>query len=149
MFPVMVAESALYAAGVAFVVSFALRFPLSMPAVPTNFAGFWPKAVAAAGAGVYEELLFRGVLLAALYLVARNVLEMNRWVAAVLAIAAASALFSAAHFISGGEVSNWTAFRFRLVAGIALSVVFLARGLGIAAWSHAIYNVWIFSAPPP
>ena len=34
-------------------------------------------------------------------------------------------------------------FTFRMVAGLLLSGLFLARGFGIAAWTHALYDVFL------
>ena len=33
------------------------------------------------------------------------------------------------------------AFTFRAVAGLLLSGLYVARGFGIAAWTHALYDV--------
>ena len=147
IFPVMLAESAAYAVAVAVTVRLTLSLQLAVPGTPTEFAGMWPKIVKAAGAGVYEELLFRLVLLGSLHFIALNVLRMKKWPAAIVAMLVASALFSVAHFVSAGDEAGWLAFRFRMAAGILLSVIFITRGLGIAAWAHAIYNLWIFCLP--
>jgi len=144
VFPLMLAESVVYAVVVMLTVNFVLKWELSVPGAPGDFAGLWDKGVAAAGAGVYEELVFRGALLGGLYFVALDVLRMKRPIAVIASLATASAIFSLAHFITPGQVDDWGAFRFRFAAGMVLSVVYMARGLGIAAWAHAIYNAWVF-----
>ena len=41
----------------------------------------------------------------------------------------------------GGEPWLGTALLFRFLAGILLGVVFVARGLAVCAWLHAVYDV--------
>jgi len=104
----------------------------------------------ALGAGVYEEIVFRvlliSVLLSAFHLLARSRrlawLE-GRW-GAVLAAALAALLFSLFHYVGvHGEVFVWQTFLYRFVAGLFLALIYVARGLGVAAWTHALYDVSI------
>ena len=53
-------------------------------------------------------------------------------------------LFSAVHYIGAlGDAFTLPSFMFRFLFGLALNVVFLVRGFGIAAWTHALYDVMI------
>jgi hypothetical protein len=40
-----------------------------------------------------------------------------------------------------GDPFTAQAFTFRLVAGLFFSALFVLRGFGIAAWTHALYDV--------
>ena len=127
-------------------------------------AAFWPCAQEASGgghflrllvgyvgAGIYEELLFRLLLLSsAVGLLRLSGLSLRAsWIAGVIAT---SLLFSAAHYqvdiavagwhfqTSYGESFAWSSFLFRFLAGVFFSVLFLFRGFGIAAGSHAVYD---------
>lgn len=98
------------------------------------------------GAGIYEELLFRLVLLSAIAAVIRWAGAEKRpsWIAAILV---SSVIFAAAHyqiFTSGGEPFAFSTFFFRVVAGIYFAVVFVMRGFGVAAGTHAIYDILVF-----
>ncbi len=141
-FPLMVAEAMLYAALMAPFIHLALtgRITLNDLRLPDHVSA--SAVIVSAGAGVYEELLFRGLLLGVLYLVFLRVLKLHEVLAGTLALVAAAAIFSAWHFL-GPQADPVSAGRFsyRLVAGLVLSVVFLMRGMGIACYTHAIYNM--------
>jgi hypothetical protein len=93
------------------------------------------------GAGLYEELLFR-VVLVALIANALRLIGVSRIVAGVLAVTAGALLFAAFHYIGPlGERLRLESFVFRALAGLAFSVLYLTRGFGITAWTHALYDV--------
>lgn len=93
------------------------------------------------GAGLYEELLFRVVLVALI----ANVLTFigfSRTVAGVIAVILGAAIFSAFHYIGPfGEPLRLESFVFRFLAGLGFSALYLTRGFGITAWTHALYDV--------
>ena len=99
------------------------------------------------GAGVYEEILFRHFLAGHLchYLVHnrgwRGLLET---LAVVISLVVSSAVFSAMHYVGpAGDVYAHTSFLFRFGAGMALGVIYFTRGLGIAVYAHATYDVFL------
>ena len=98
----------------------------------------------AVGAGIFEELLFRGLLLAGLHALLRHVLGTDRVTAAVLSIVVAAYIFSDYHHWGAtGEPYDAGVFAFRFHAGILLGSVYLFRGLGIAAFAHGFYDVLV------
>jgi hypothetical protein len=53
-------------------------------------------------------------------------------------------LFSAFHYIGPyGDPFALGSFIFRLIAGVLFSAMYLLRGFGITAWSHALYDVFL------
>jgi hypothetical protein len=101
------------------------------------------------GAGVYEELLFRLILLGAAAWILRRSGTTNR-TATVAAVLATSVVFAAAHYVgSYGEAILWREFGFwygvvfRFLAGVFFSVLFVVRGFGIAAGAHAGYDILV------
>jgi hypothetical protein len=53
-------------------------------------------------------------------------------------------IFSAFHYVGAyGDPWQLESFTFRFLAGIAFSALFLLRGFGIAAWTHALYDVFL------
>jgi len=95
----------------------------------------------AVGAGIFEELLFRGLVCFALYRVVRSVLGADRYSAGTVAVVVSAFLFSAYHHWGvGGEPWDAARFTFRFHAGVLLGVVFLTRGIGIAALAHGFYD---------
>ena len=64
--------------------------------------------------------------------------------ASVWAVILSSLLFSLAHydlFSSVGDPFNPYSFVFRTLAGIFFATLFLKRGFGIAAGTHAMYDI--------
>jgi hypothetical protein len=101
----------------------------------------------AVGAGVYEELLFRFCLIGLGGLLLHKVFMWNKPLTYAFLLLGSSVLFSAAHHVSGGgESFDGFVFLFRALCGVVLGVVFLCRGLGVAVWTHAIYNVMVLLA---
>jgi membrane protease YdiL (CAAX protease family) len=98
----------------------------------------------AVGAGIFEELVFRGLLCTAAWLVWREVVGGDRWTSGAVAVVASSLLFAAYHHWGpGGEPWDAARFTFRFHAGAILGVVFLTRGLGIAAFAHGLYDALV------
>ena len=96
------------------------------------------------GAAVYEELLFRLILVGAGIAILTKACLWNRLLATVTLLTLSSLLFAAAHHVSAtGEPFDSFVFTFRTLCGVFLGLVFLLRGLGVAVWTHAIYNVLV------
>lgn len=97
------------------------------------------------GAGVYEELVFRVLLVGGLWALFRGS-GLSRGKSGVFSALLAALVFSAFHYI-GPYGDQWAApsFIFRFLAGLAFSVLFLVRGFGLTAWTHALYDVLIFA----
>ncbi len=93
------------------------------------------------GAGIYEELLFRLIFLTAAIWALRR-LGMKPKPSVVAAVVLTSLLFSAAHYIGAeGDPMQLFSFTFRFVAGVFFCVLFVYRGFGIAAGTHAAYDI--------
>lgn len=98
----------------------------------------------AIGAGVFEELLFRGLLMMGLLFVFQQGLGAGRIGAALLAVPIAAYVFSDYHHWGpGGEVYVREVFAFRFHAGLILGAICVTRGLGIAAVAHGVYDVLV------
>ncbi|HEX2691231.1 MAG TPA: CPBP family glutamic-type intramembrane protease [Kofleriaceae bacterium] len=100
-----------------------------------------PSMISALGAGVHEELVFRLALIAGLIALLGS---LGDRLAAVLAVAASSVLFAAAHHL-GGHGEPWTvhAFAFRSVAGVVFGAIFWFRSLAHAVYAHVLYDVLV------
>jgi membrane protease YdiL (CAAX protease family) len=95
------------------------------------------------GAGLYEELLFRVVLVGALAWGAQRLLG-SPLAGGVAAIIVGALLFSAFHYIGPyGDRLELGSFAFRAVAGLLFSSLYLSRGFGITAWTHALYDLML------
>jgi len=100
------------------------------------------------GAGIYEELVFRLILICVLMFLFQDILRFSRKNSIILSVLVSAALFSAHHhivFLDGqfgqGCPFNWTEFSFRTIAGIYFALLFVVRGFAIAAGTHALYDI--------
>lgn len=91
------------------------------------------------GAGVYEEALFRWLLLplSGLVLLRIGVRPVVSWTAAVIVV---NLLFAVAH---GSGSFQSAALLTRMLGGAALSLIYWERGLGIAAGAHLAYDLLV------
>lgn len=142
----MLLESAAYAAAFGVVVGWLTALVLHGPralsmggvaalALPTQL-------VISLGAGLYEELLFRVVLVGLLLWLFRLLLPGGKGVATTAAVVASALIFSAFHYVGPlGDTFAVSSFTFRAIAGVAFSALYVARGFGIVAWTHALYDL--------
>ncbi len=121
---------------------------ITSAAAETASSGFWVNIVTGIGAGIYEELVFRLVLICILMMLFQDLLNLDRTLSVVLSILISAVLFSLHHhffFLNGslhsGEAFSFMKFTFRLLAGIYFAVLFAVRGFGIAAGTHAYYDI--------
>ena len=116
--------------------------------------------VLALGAGVYEELIFRaigyGLVPYAILMLFRLPdlfkkgsefrKSINTNVGFELKIFAAivsSLLFSWLHNVSSFSLADYTTL-YRFCMGLLFCLLFEIRGLGIAVWTHSLYDVFVF-----
>jgi hypothetical protein len=96
------------------------------------------------GAGLYEELLFRVLLVGGLAWVARRLFGWQGRAAGVFATGVGALVFSTFHYIGPyGDQLELSSFMFRTIAGVLFSGLYLVRGFGITAWTHALYDVFL------
>jgi CAAX prenyl protease-like protein len=94
------------------------------------------------GAGIYEELLFRVVLVGLIAWAGKQILGLRPLVAGGVATVIGALVFAAFHYIGPyGDHLDAYSFVFRTIAGLFFSGLYLLRGFGITAWTHALYDV--------
>ncbi len=108
----------------------------------TGRADWRSLLVLSVGAGIYEELVFRLIGMTVLSLILRDTLRMNRGWSALGMVVIPAVLFSVYHYL-GQETFQPRTFVFRTGAGLYFGVLFLTRGFGITAGTHAAYDVVI------
>ena len=110
------------------------------------------RVVAGVGAAVYEEFLFRLILIGLVLAIFANLLRLDRYVVGTVAVLISAAAFSLGHF-RWAELSPaifpWRDFIFRALVGVYLGVVFVTRGLGVTCGVHAFWNIYFFLYHPP
>ncbi len=106
--------------------------------------GVGARLMLSLGAGLYEELLFRVLLVSGLLLLARRVLGLGTGLANAFAVGLGALIFSAFHYIGPfGDPLRLDSFVFRTIAGVAFSALYVFRGFGITAWTHALYDILV------
>jgi hypothetical protein len=108
----------------------------------------WTNIVTGIGAGIYEELVFRLILICLLMMLFQDAFKLNHTSAIMLAVFISAGLFSAHHhidFLSGKENPadpfDWAKFAFRTIAGVYFAFLYAIRGFGITAGTHSFYNI--------
>ena len=99
------------------------------------------------GAGLYEELVFRLILLTLLTLLFKDLLQFPRRASALAVVLVSAVIFSGYHYL-GPESFHWRTFAFRGLAGIYFGVLFLTRGFGVTAATHAAYDILVLLILP-
>ena len=145
VFPLMLVESVLFAVMIGVVLRYATSavlhfFALTRP----GGIGRSTQLMVSLGAGIYEELLFRVILVGALTLLATRAFGWHARGAGIFAVLVSALIFSAFHYIGAlGDTLQWSSFIFRFFAGLVFSTLYVLRGFGITAWTHALYDVLV------
>jgi len=113
-------------------------------AAPSDFSR---QVLQGLGAGIYEEFIFRLVLIGLILLVLVEVLEFRKDASAVVAIFAQAVLFSLYHLshaqVTGTAPFPWSPFVFRMFAGAYLGGLYVLRGYGVTVGTHAVWNIYV------
>ena len=144
-FPMMIGEATLYAAIVTLIATFfiSMIFAISANETISTLSGL-QKFALSLGAGLYEELFFRVILVSLLVLVFKKIFNNKNWAAMTAAIILSALLFSMVHYIgSMGDPFTLSSFAYRFVFGLMLNGIYVWRGFGIAAWTHALYDLMV------
>jgi hypothetical protein len=114
----------------------------------TNGQSLLANIITGIGAGIYEELIFRLILICILMILFQDVMRLEHKSSIILSVLISAALFSAHHhivFVNGQFAPtvpfNWAEFSFRTIAGVYFAVLFAIRGFGITAGTHAFYDI--------
>ena len=96
----------------------------------------------AIGAGIYEEFLFRVLLIAGLTRILGFIFLWKQLARKIVALIISGGIFSAFHFMGEyGDFFSMELFLLRFFAGIILGGLYLFRGFGITAYTHSIYDL--------
>ncbi|MFC1782343.1 type II CAAX prenyl endopeptidase Rce1 family protein [Planctomycetota bacterium] len=118
---------------------------------------WFADVVTSIGAGIYEELIFRFILMGLILMFLEDLCKVKASLAALVAVAISSLLFALHHYIGfeDGRFITFSAvpftpvgFIFRTAAGVYFAIIFRYRGYGITAGTHAAYNIILKSLWP-
>lgn len=97
------------------------------------------RGVLSIGAGLYEELVFRLILLAALHLVLADFARIKPSIAGGIAIVVSAIAFALYHDLSA-DADALAQSAFYVLAGLYFGLVFVLRGFGVVVGVHALYD---------
>jgi Type II CAAX prenyl endopeptidase Rce1-like len=104
------------------------------------------KVMLSLGAGLYEELVFRVVLVSVIAFVTTKVFGWRPSIGTLTAVVVSALIFSAFHYVGPyGDVLRLDSFVFRFIGGLAFSIVYVMRGFGITAWTHTLYDLLVLA----
>ena len=100
------------------------------------------QVILAVGAGIYEEFLFRVLLISGLSSIIGFVFLWEEQGSNIAALIIAAAIFSGFHFMGEyGDYFTMELFLLRFFAGVILGILYYIRGFGITAYAHSIYDL--------
>jgi hypothetical protein len=138
----MLIESTLLAAALLAIAQVQGSFFEAAAIGPADVQRWATQIVSYCGAGFYEEVLFRLILLPAV----AGALKLAGASSRTSLLAAAlttSFLFAAAHHVGPhGDAFDLYVFTFRWSAGAFFSFLFVYRGFGVAVGTHALYDIF-------
>lgn len=141
-FLIMATEALFYAIAVSILIRLFLNSLLQLSAEGALMQmGSLQLIALSLGAGLYEELFFRVILVGFLLFVLKKYFS-NKTHAYIIAATVAALIFSGVHYV--GEFADSFAlgsFMFRFMFGLALNFIYVIRGFGMAAWTHALYDI--------
>jgi len=143
-FLLMLIEASVYAFLLALLISQTLSYLLQMVQAGTvESLPVLQQIALSLGAGLYEELFFRVILVSGLIFLFKYLFS-KKWMAVTVAILLAAVIFSWVHYIGDlGDPFTMSSFLFRFLFGLALNGIYVWRGFGMAAWTHAIYDIMV------
>ena len=94
------------------------------------------------GAGIYEELVFRMLLVAVLAALLVDVGRASTGVGSTVAVVVAAAVFTWYHpLVNDDGALSIQRVAFYFIAGLYFGAIFVVRGFGVAAAVHAFYDI--------
>lgn len=95
------------------------------------------------GAGIYEELLFRLMLLTGLHFLIVDVFRASHNAGCIIAAVVSAVAFALYHntIYRGEGTVHLLWMGFYTIAGLYFSTIFLVRGFGVAVGTHAVYDI--------
>ncbi len=134
-FPAMLVESLVWGSLLFILLTLLANLPLQLGSFRDQLAQY----NLALGAGIYEELVFRAVLISAFGSFLMQAAGLQRTWALGFSLVLAAAVFASFHlFLESFELRIYAQ---RFMGGVLLGLLYLGRGYGVAVYSHVTYNL--------
>ena len=104
-----------------------------------RFLGYLRTSALVAGCTAISVVLVSGITALGV-----SALGWSRRTAVLVAVVSSAFIFSAFHYIPPyGDRLELASFTFRFLSGLAFSALYVVRGFGITAWTHALYDAFL------
>lgn len=138
LLPKMVAESFLWSLILYFFMGIFRQVYFTITVGRVWFA----QIVMSLGAGIYEEIIFRLLLITFFIKIFQIIFSWGKNTSLIYAIPLSAVFFSLFHFIGVyADTPNLPLFFIRFFGGCFLGCLYQVRGFGIAAYTHCIYDL--------
>ena len=117
---------------------------MALAAGASGPVGLFDGVILSLGAGLWEELVFRWLLLGGMVRLLTRALKRPAVTAWVVGVLVSSVLFSALHYVGSlGDSFTLYSFLFRFLSGGIFSLIFGLRGLAVVVYTHAVYDIMV------
>lgn len=104
------------------------------------------RATLSIGAGLYEELLFRLILVTIFHIALVDLMKLKPRLGSIIAAVASGVLFALYHPLPELGRPRYVMFAFYAIMGAYFAALFLIRGFGIVVAAHALYDLVVLVA---
>lgn len=122
--------------------SYAAKYASLVGSISPGHTRWYEELLLSIGAGLYEELLFRLILITVLSIVLMDIMRISEGPAIFLIVISSAVIFSLYHYL-GNESFRWHTFVFRSMAGGYLAGIFILRGFGVTVGCHIMYDILV------
>jgi len=108
----------------------------------------WSRMAVGVGAGLYEELAFRMLLIAVIHTLLVDLSGASHRLGAMIAVVVSAVAFAWYHDLrgAGGQLSGQRLV-FYFLAGLYLGAVYVFRGFGVVVGVHTLYDIIVLLLP--
>lgn len=121
-----------------------------LSAPPIESLSWQARLTLSIGAGLYEELVFRMIIIALVHMVLVDFGKMKSTHGALIALLVSAVAFTLYHDVrdaAGVLQPQWATFYF--TSGLFFAGVYIVRGFGVVVGAHAMYDVLVIVILPP
>lgn len=119
-----------------------------LSAPPIESLSWQARLTLSIGAGLYEELVFRMIIIALVHMVLVDFGKMKSGAGALIALLVSAVAFTFYHDVKVGGVIQPDLVAFFLLSGLFFASVYVVRGFGVVVGAHAMYDVLVIVIHP-
>ncbi|GEM_PF-193507 len=115
---------------------------------PIESLSWQARLTLSVGAGLYEELVFRMIIIALIHMVLVDFGKMKTGQGAIIALVLSAVAFTFYHDVAIAGVVQPQRIAFYFVSGLFFASVYVVRGFGVVVGTHAAYDTLVIVILP-